>query len=310
MNEQSPDERRINLVKRTLNIAFFRAIFLAIVTLAVGLLTSSLSIITESVHIGVDIITSLIALISIRKAMEPPDETHQYGHGKFASLGGVIEGLLITVVSIFIIIMAIMRIVKGVTPIEHTWLGLLIIAVGAVINSITYVQIRRANLEVKMTALSGEALHLLGDVFIAISILVGLSIAYFTGFWLVDALLAIGISIFMVVNAIRIARKGMGWLLDESIDEEDMEKLREIFERREGPVIDYHDLMTTMNGPFLELDVHLDVCARESLTVVHDSMERYEVEIKRYFWNALVMIHPEPCGQYPDDCDSDECPLM
>jgi cation diffusion facilitator family transporter len=306
--EYSEDEKSGRL-KRTLNITLIRAIFLAILTITTGIITSSLSIITEAVHISIDIITSLIAMVSIKKALKPPDDEHQYGHGKFASLGGLVEGVLITIISIFITFVAILRIKQGSVKIEHSWLGLIIIVIAGIVNTITFLQLKSANKDLKITAISGETLHLLGDILISISILIGFIIAMFTDFWYLDSILAIGISIFMIIYAINIVKKSTGCLMDRRIDDDEMEKLTEIINDYENPIIGFHEIRTARKGPFLSVDMHMDVCAREDINTVHDLMESFEKRIKTAFWRASVLIHPEPCEQYPEDCDTPDCPL-
>ena len=65
--------------------------------LAAGAITGSIAIITEAVHSLVDLVASVIAFVSVRKADEPADEEHPYGHEKVENLAAAIEGILILV---------------------------------------------------------------------------------------------------------------------------------------------------------------------------------------------------------------------
>src|SRR5512147_1254924 len=71
--------------------------------LAVGLITGSVSIISEAIHSSMDLIAALIALFSVSVSDNPPDSRHPYGHGKVENISGVIEALLIFVAAIWII---------------------------------------------------------------------------------------------------------------------------------------------------------------------------------------------------------------
>jgi cation diffusion facilitator family transporter len=69
--------------------------FLIALKLAVGLTINSVSVISEAIHSGMDLMAALIALFAVSKSDKPPDAEHQYGHGKIENLSGVIEAILI-----------------------------------------------------------------------------------------------------------------------------------------------------------------------------------------------------------------------
>ena len=76
----------------------------------------SVSVISEGIHSAVDLLAALIAFFSIRAAVKPADEEHEFGHGKIENISGTIEALLIFLAAGFIIYEAIMKIING-----HTW---------------------------------------------------------------------------------------------------------------------------------------------------------------------------------------------
>src|SRR5258706_7267257 len=95
--------------------------------LVAGIVTGSVAILTEAAHSSIDLLASLIAYFSVRKAGEPADDSHPYGHAKLEDLAAVIEGMLILVRAAVIIYESIHRLVIGVHI--HT-LGLGIPVVG------------------------------------------------------------------------------------------------------------------------------------------------------------------------------------
>ena len=74
-----------------------------------GTLTGSVAILTEAVHSSIDLVASIVAFFSVRKAGEPADESHRYGHEKLENLAAAIEGILILVGSAVIAFEAIRR---------------------------------------------------------------------------------------------------------------------------------------------------------------------------------------------------------
>src|SRR5512136_2192774 len=76
---------------------------LVLMKFVVGFAIGSVSIISEAIHSSMDLIAAVIAFFSVRKSAEPPDAHHEFGHGKFEDISGLIEALLIFVAAILII---------------------------------------------------------------------------------------------------------------------------------------------------------------------------------------------------------------
>src|SRR3954452_22885497 len=78
-----------------------------------GLITGSVAILTEAAHSSIDLLASMIAFVSIRKAAEPADASHPYGHAKLENLAAAIEGMLILVGAAVIIDESSHRLIVG-----------------------------------------------------------------------------------------------------------------------------------------------------------------------------------------------------
>jgi cation diffusion facilitator family transporter len=98
-----------------------------------GVLTGSIAILTEAVHSAIDLLASIVALVSVRKADEPADEDHPYGHEKAEHVAAGAEAMLILVGAGIIGYEAIRRIVTG-AEIEFLGLGIAVIAFSACAN--------------------------------------------------------------------------------------------------------------------------------------------------------------------------------
>ena len=77
------------------------------------MITGSIAILTEAIHSAIDLIASLIALVSVRKADEPADEDHPYGHEKAENVAAGAEAMLILLGAAIIVIEAIRRLFDG-----------------------------------------------------------------------------------------------------------------------------------------------------------------------------------------------------
>ncbi len=92
-------------------------ITLIIMKIFAGILSGSVSIISEAIHSAMDLVAALIALVAVRKSDIPPDQRHPYGHDKIENVSGVIEALLILLAAGWIIFEAVGKLITP-TPIE------------------------------------------------------------------------------------------------------------------------------------------------------------------------------------------------
>ena len=81
----------------------------------VGILSGSVSILSEAIHSFMDLLAAVISFFSVKISDTPADKRHPYGHGKFENISGVIEAILIFIASGWIIFEAVRRIIHPVT---------------------------------------------------------------------------------------------------------------------------------------------------------------------------------------------------
>ena len=126
-----------NKKAKAARLSVFSNAFLIIMNLSVGLISGSVSIISEAIHTFIDFLAAIMAYFSVKVADLPPDKRHPYGHGKFENISGVVEALLIFVASGWIIYHAIERLTT-VHIIDHTGLtlGFIVMMISAVIDLI------------------------------------------------------------------------------------------------------------------------------------------------------------------------------
>src|ERR1035438_1494710 len=69
----------------------FAASLITLLKFITGILTGSLGMLSEAAHSSVDLIASIITLLSVQVSDRPADEDHNYGHGKVESLSAFVE---------------------------------------------------------------------------------------------------------------------------------------------------------------------------------------------------------------------------
>ena len=101
--------------------------------LAAGAITGSIAILTEAIHSLIDLVASVVAFVSVRKADEPADAEHPYGHEKVESLAATIEGMLILVGAGVIVYEATHQLVEG-SELDRLGVGIAVMAFSVVAN--------------------------------------------------------------------------------------------------------------------------------------------------------------------------------
>src|SRR5664280_3511687 len=116
---------RLSIVSNTL---------LILMKLAVGIISGSVSILSEAIHSSMDLIAAIIAFFSVRVSDNPPDSRHPYGHGKIENISGVIEALLIFIAAIWIIVEAAKKLAGEKIVIDSIALGSIVMLILSLIH--------------------------------------------------------------------------------------------------------------------------------------------------------------------------------
>ena len=187
--------------------------------LAAGAITGSIAIITEAVHSSIDLLASVIAFFSVRKADEPPDADHPYGHAKVENVAAGIEGMLILVGAGIIVFESVRRLVD-VPEVESLGVGIAVIGFSAVANLAVSTYLYRQASLTESPALEGDAAHLRTDAVTSAGVLVALVLVEVTGVEILDPITALLVAVAIVSAGVRILMRSSRVLVDEALPAE------------------------------------------------------------------------------------------
>ncbi len=299
LNRETANHRKINAVR--LSVA--SNILLMFGKLLAGFFMGSISVLSDGIHSGMDLLAALIAYTAVRQSAKPADERHRFGHGKFENLAGIIEAGLIVFAAGAIIWHAVPRLFAP-TLVEALGLGAVVLVTAIVVNTGVSQHLMRVARETDSPALEASAWHLRTDVYTSVGVLVGLGLIKLTGLLILDPLIAISVSLFILQAAYRLLRDSLRSILDVRLPEEDEQRIRSVLEKYQGEYVAFHGLRTRKAGPDRHVDLHLVTPARGSVAEAHALCNRIEKDIETLFPNNVhVLIHIEPCN---DACGS--CP--
>ena len=155
MNTVTDDARKQNVAR----LSVFSNLFLTVAKILTGISIGSVSIISEGIHSGMDLLASCIAYFSVKKSAEPPDADHAFGHGKYEDASGLIEALLIVLAAGIIIWEACHKLVSGgeLVSLDLLYAGMIVMGISAVMNFVVFQRLMKVAKEMESIALESDA---------------------------------------------------------------------------------------------------------------------------------------------------------
>ncbi len=281
----------MNIKVKTARLSIISNFLLIAMKLAAGIISGSVSIISEAVHSSMDLVAAVIAFFSVRMSDNPPDSRHPYGHGKIENISGVIEALLIFIAALWIIIEAVKKLMGEQTELDSLLLGSIVMFVSAVINSFVSARLYKVARQTNSVALEADALHLKTDVYTSLGVAAGLGLIILTGIEWLDPVIAIVIALFIVLEGYKLLKKAFTPLIDTAWAEKEIKELENILKRLG---VNFHDLRTRVAGNYRFVDIHIEIPENESVGDAHKYCDMIENELTTVWENLTVTIHVEP----------------
>ncbi|MEN3335376.1 MAG: ferrous-iron efflux pump FieF [Blastocatellia bacterium] len=278
-------------------LSILAAAFLIIIKTITGFLTGSISVWASLLDSAMDIFASVVNFFAVRAASRPADEDHTYGHGKAESLAGLFQALIITASGIFLIYEAIHRI-RQPHEITSEWLGIGTMVIAIIVSLGLVVRLRKVAGKTESPALASDAVHYASDIYTNGSALVALLIIYFTGWKMIDPVISIAISLYILWSAFTVGREAIDILMDRRLPLEIDKQVGEIVSRyKDQGVFGFHDIRTRRSGSLKFIDLHLDVERRLTFEQAHAVTVRVLREIEAQISRSRVSIHTDPADK-------------
>jgi cation diffusion facilitator family transporter len=273
---------RLSIVSNTL---------LILMKLTVGIISGSVSILSEAIHSSMDLIAAVIAFFSVRVSDNPPDSRHPYGHGKIENISGVIESLLIFLAAIWIIIEAVRKLLGEKIVLESVALGSIVMLISAIVNIFVSGRLYKVARTTKSVALEADALHLKTDVFTSLGVATGLGLIIVTRINWLDPLIAILVALFIIREAYHLLTKAFTPLIDTAWSNVEIEELEKKLNALD---VIYHNLRTRVAGNYRFIDIHIQIPGDVTVGNAHKYCDKIENELTSFYENLTVTIHVEP----------------
>jgi len=286
--------REATLKNSVARLSILAAAFLILLKTGTGWLTGSIAVWASLLDSAMDIFASSINYFAVRAAARPPDDDHAYGYGKAESLAGLFQAAVITFSGLFLIYEAIKRMIYP-HPTQSETIGVATMVIAILVSYALVARLRRVARLTDSPALSADAVHFASDVWTNGGVLFTLALIYFTGWTIVDPIISVAISIYILVAALAVGRESVEVLMDRRLPPEVDAQVAEIVGRfRDEGVLGFHDLRTRRSGSQKFIDLHLEVERHQTLEEAHAASVRVLRTIEAEIPRAKVQIHTDP----------------
>jgi cation diffusion facilitator family transporter len=302
IDQQNKEKNDIALISVISNV------LLVVLKLVVGLMIGSVSVISEAIHSGVDLVAAFIAFLSVRTSSQPPDTKHAFGHGKVENIAGVVEALLIIGAALLIIWEALDRLLHGGAMEDVGW-GIAIMFVSTVVNYLVGRKQMQVARRTESIALEADAVHHNTDVLTSLGIFAGLVVIKLTGLAWIDPVFAILIALPILWTGIDLTFRSIKDLMDVNLPADEVAEIERIIQDHSGKFAGYQELRTRRSGSDRFIDLHLVVSPDMSVEQAHNLVDHIEKDITDRFQRTSVITHVEPCDndETCKGCQAKEC---
>ncbi|MBF6597857.1 MAG: cation transporter [Fermentimonas sp.] len=284
--------------KSPLQYFLYLSIGAAIVTIVLKsyayYVTGSVGLMSDALESFVNLFAAIFALLMLIISQKPADKKHMYGHSKAEYFSSAAEGALIIIAAFSIIRSAIPRIINPVS-IENVDLGLLLSLIASLVNfgvgSVLIINGKKR----KSLILEADGRHLMTDVWTSLGVIVGIIIVKFTGWYIVDPIIALFVAVNIMYTGYKLIKRSARGLMDATIPDEDMKQIIVYLDSLKSKQIEYHSLMTRVAGQRKFIFFHLLVPGNWTVKHGHDCADEIEEHIISMFTEPVTVdTHLEP----------------
>lgn len=278
------------------------ALLLSVSKFFVGMLSGSMAVVASGLDSLLDVFMSGMNFLAIRKADQPADHSHPYGHGKAESIAASVQAVVIISTGVFIIYKALQKFLSKAV-IVYSVFDLAVMCLSLAFSLVISMVLKRVGRRTESNALLADALHYTSDLYSNSAAILAIILAYYTKMVFFDILFAVMTGLIIAFSATKILKDGISGLMDSSIPRVLEDEIESIIDDMPFPCAGYHKLRTRFSGNRKYIDFHLLTCRKLSIDEAHGLANAIEDRIAQRVARADTTIHIEPCKH---SCDLSE----
>jgi cation diffusion facilitator family transporter len=283
------------LTRRITMLSVLTAAVLVAMKAGAWLASGSVALMASLADSGLDLVASLATFFAVRYAVAPPDAEHRFGHGKAEAFASLLQGGLVFASAALVGREAIVDLLHPKPIAQGGWaVGVMIVSIlltGALVTAQSQVLRKTSSV-----AVSGDRAHYATDFASNLIALAGIGLAAGLGVHGLDPLAALAVAGLLLWGAIGVFREASSQLLDRELTSESRARIVELT-TRDSRITGVHQLRTRAAGPFVHIQMHVDLDPELSLEAAHEVIVQAEKRVLEDFPSADIIMHADPRGR-------------
>ena len=283
------------LTRRVTLLSVATAAVLVTIKIAAWLASGSVALLASTADSGLDLVASLVTFFAVRYAAAPPDAEHRFGHGKAEAFASLLQAGLVFASAALIAREAVGDLINPHPLKEGGW-ALAVMVVSIVLTGGLIAAQGRVLRKTASVAVSGDRAHYATDLASNAIALVGIGATAWLGISGIDAAAALAIAGVLLWGAISVFREASGQLMDHELPDAARARIVALL-TQDRRLTDVHQLRTRASGPYIHMQMHVDLDPELTLEVAHEVIVAAEKRVLDAFPSADIIIHADPRGR-------------
>ena len=264
---------------------------LSITKVVIGIISNSMSIISDGLNNITDAGSSVITMIGFKMSQKKVDDDHPWGHGRMEYIAAFIVDMLIVLVGIELFKSSIDKIINPVMP-DISTITITILVIAIIAKLWLFFFYNKIAKTINSEAIKGNAYDSISDVISTFVVLLSAIVAKFANVS-IDGYVSILVSIFILFTGFKALKETVDILLGSKPDPELVKGIEE-FTKKYDMIVGIHDMMIHDYGPGRKIvSFHAEVPANSDICLAHDIIDQMEQDIYEEF-NCITTIHMDP----------------
>ena len=283
------------LTRRVTRLSVGFAVLLSLIKLAAWIASGSVAMLASLADSGLDMLAASATFFAVRYAAAPPDHNHRFGHGKAEAFASLIQAGLVFASAALVGREAITHLIHPAPVTNQLW-DLAVMVVSTLLTLLLVKAQTSVLKTAKSVAVTGDRLHYLADIASNLVAFIGIGASLLLANPAADALAGLLVTAWLVWGAIGVFRASGVELMDEELGQDARDQIIALM-RLDPMVRDVHQLRTRASGPYIHIQMHVDLDPDLSLVKAHQVMVAAERRVLGAFPAADILIHPDPSGR-------------
>lgn len=266
-------------------------LFLSIFKLVIGIVTNSMSIISDALNNVTDTGSSIVTMIGFKLSQKEVDNEHPWGHGRMEYITAFIVDILIILVGVELLQNSVDKIIHPVMPTVNG-IVIFLLVVAILVKLWLFVFYSKIAKRIDSSAIKATAYDSISDCVSTFVVLFSSVISLIFGIT-IDGYVSILVAIFILITGVKALKETIDILLGSKPDKEFIDQISE-FVKKYPMIAGIHDIMVHDYGPGRKIvSFHAEVPADANICEAHDIIDELEQDMLKEF-KCITTIHMDP----------------